>query len=300
MPLIGFLHGGSAKPFAHHEVAFRKGLAETGHVEGKNLAFEFRWADGQDDRLPALAADLVQRRAALIATGGGSRSAFAAKSATASIPIVFTTGGDPIKLGLVTSLSRPTANVTGVIFFGSALGPKPMELLRELVPKAAAIAVLVNPGNPTTEGYLKDVHAGARATGVEIKVLLARTAGDLDIAFASMVEKQVHGLLVGGDALFVGNRKHLVALAARYAIPTIYLQREYVEDGGLMSYGNSQTDAYREIGVYAGRILKGEKVSDLPVTQPTKFEFTLNLKTAKALGLTIPATLLATADDVVE
>jgi putative tryptophan/tyrosine transport system substrate-binding protein len=300
MPVIGFLHGGSREAFAHHVAGFRKGLGEAGYVEGQNVAAEYRWAERQTDRLPALASDLVQRKVAVIATGGGTQTALAARAATASIPIVFTTGNDPVRAGLVSSMSRPAGNVTGIHFFGSALGSKQLELVREMVPQAKTVGMLVNPNNPNTNGHVKDTQTAAAALRVELKVLTARVPRDIDASFATLVQQGVGALLVGGDPLFNSSREQLVSLAARHAIPTIYLQREYVEAGGLMSYSSSQADAYRQVGVYVGRILKGEKPTDLPVLQPTKLDLVINLKTARALGLTVPLTLQASADEVIE
>ena len=300
IPLIGFLHGGSRESFAHHVAAFRKGLGETGYVEGQNVVVEYRWADRQSDRLPGLAADLVRHQVAVIATGGGTQTARAAKAATASIPIVFTTGNDPVEAGLVASIGRPGGNLTGIIFFSSGLGSKQLELLREMAPNAMTVGVLLNPNNPNTDRYMRDVQAAARALRMVLEMLTANTPRDIDIAFATLVQHGAGGLLVGGDNLFVSQREKLVALTARHAIPAIYLQREYVEAGGLMSYGSNQPDAYRQVGVYAGRILKGEKPTDLPVLQPTKLDLVINLKTARALGLTVPLTLQASADDVIE
>jgi putative tryptophan/tyrosine transport system substrate-binding protein len=301
VPVIGFLHGGSPGPFAYHAAAFRNGLGETGYIEGRNVAIEYRWVQEQYDRLPALVADLVQRRVAVIATGGGAQTTIAASAATANIPIVFTTGTDPVKMGLVTSLNRPERNITGVTFFGSGtIGPKQMELLHELAPRVTTMGVLINPGNPNAEEYLRELHAAADTIGVQLKVLNANTERDLQAAFDSLAQQGVHALLIGGDPLLTGHREQLVALAARYAIPTIYLQREFVTAGGLITYVTSQTDAYRLAGVYTGRILKGEKPGDLPVQQPTKFELVINLTTAQALGLAIPPSLLAIADEVIE
>jgi ABC-type uncharacterized transport system substrate-binding protein len=237
---------------------------------------------------------------AVIATGGGSQTAFAARAATTTIPIVFTTGADPVKLGLVSSLNRPDSNVTGAVFFATVLGAKQIELLRELVPSAVTMAVLVNLNNPNTGPFVGNVQTAARALGVELKLLTVNTEGEVDTAFAAMAHQGVRALVVGGDPLMTSRREQLVALAARYAIPALYQQREFPAAGGLISYGSSQPDAYRQVGVYAGRILKGEKLADLPVMQPTKFELVINLKTAKALGLTVPLTLQVAADEVIE
>jgi len=301
IPVVGFLHGGSPGPFAYHATAFRKGLGETGYVEGQNVAIEYRWAEQHYDRLPALVADLIQRGVAVIAAGGSSQTATAAKAATNTIPIVFTTGGDPVQLGLVKSLNRPEGNVTGTTFFGSgAVGQKQIELLHTVLPNVTTMAVLVRTANPNAQVYLKDLHAAATGLGVELNVLNVPDKGGMQPVFDSLSQQRVGALIVGGDPILIGNREQIVLMAAHYAIPAIYLQREYVDAGGLMSYGTSQRDAYRMMGVYAGRILKGAKTTDLPVLRPTKFEFVINLKTAKALGIQIPMSLQVAADEVIE
>jgi putative tryptophan/tyrosine transport system substrate-binding protein len=300
MPVIGFLDSGSAAAFAARVAAFRRGLGETAYVEGQNVAIEYRWADGHYDRLPALADDLVRRRVALIVATGSANSARAANAATATTPIVFANGGDPVKLGLVRSLNRPGGNATGVTYFLSELGPKRLELLRELVPTATVIALLINPTNPVTESDTKDLQAVAGAIGQQVRILNASSESDLDAAFATLVEQRAGALLVNNDAFFSSRHKQIVALTARYALPAIYYLRDFVVAGGLASYGPSVLDAYRQVGTYVGRILRGEKPADLPVMQPTKFELAINLKTAKALGLNVPDKLLALADEVIE
>jgi putative ABC transport system substrate-binding protein len=299
-PVIGFLRPGSPEPNAHLVAAFRKGLGETGYVEGRNVAVEYRWAHNFDDRLPELAADLVRLRVAVIATPGSTAAAAAAKSATTTIPIVFSAGGDPVLTGLVASLNRPGGNVTGVSSMSAELGAKRLGLLQELVPRAARFAVLVNPNNPLAEAFVADVRAAAAAIGWQVEVLTASTSRDIDAAFAMLVEKRADTLLVGLDPLFVSSRVQLATLAARHAVPAIYPFRDDAEAGGLMSYGPSNTDLVRQAGIYTGRILKGEKPADMPILRATKFELVINLKTAKALGLTVPDKLLVAADEVIE
>ena len=298
MPMIGFLSSTSPDLHPWLQAAFQKGLGETGYVEGQNVAIEYRSADGHFERLPALAADLVNRRVDLIATGG-TPGAPAAKSATSTIPIVFATGEDPVETGLVASLARPGGNLTG-LSFGMELTPKRFELLSELVPQAAVIAVLANPTMSNSERVIMDVQKAARAKGVRIHILRAATDGELEAAFAPLAQLHADGLVVAGNPFFTPRRKRLVALASHHGVPAIYFEREYVDDGGLMSYGTSLTAVFHKLGVYAGKILKGAKPGDLPVEQPTKFELVINLKTAKALGLTVPQSLLARADEVIE
>jgi putative ABC transport system substrate-binding protein len=300
VPVIGYLNASAPSINPHLIVAFRQGLAETGYIEGQNVAIEYRWADDQYDRLPALAADLVGRRVAAIAATGGPTAATAAKAATTSIPIVFTSGADPVQLGLVASLSRPGGNITGMSLFYTELGAKRLELLRELAPKADVIALLVNPNFPEGQAQLKDVTSAAQAVGQKLVVLNAGTADEINAAFATLVEQRVRALIIGSDPLFMRRRVSIFTGVARYAFPAIYNQREYTEAGGLMSYGTQSSDMYRQAGGYIGRILKGAKPADLPVLQPTKFELVINLGTAKALGLSIPETLLLRADEVIE
>ena len=294
MPVIGVLDSLGATAVA----AFRSGLSEAGYAEGRNVAIELRATD-QHERLPALATELVQRQVAVIAAIGGL-SAPAAKAATAIIPIVFSIGGDPVELGLVGSLNRPGGNITGVTFFAAQLLQKQVGLLHELVPKAAVLGVLVNPNNPRARADAISVQLAARQLGLETHVVNAGTERDLDAAFASLARRQAGALIVGGDALFLRATAGIAVLAARHTIPAIFASREYVDAGGLMIYGASLTDSHRQAGIYAGRILKGEKPGELPVMQPTKFEFVINLKAAKAMGLAIPATLLALANEVIE
>jgi putative ABC transport system substrate-binding protein len=300
-PVIGLLSSASAGSWAYQLNAFRQGLSETGYIEGQNVAIEYRWADGQYERLPSLAAELVRLEVAiLVATGAGGFAAQAAKTATSTIPIVFSSALDPIKLGLVASINRPGGNATGFIQFAAVLEAKRLQLLNELVPNPAVIGVLVNPANPAAETQMTDVHAAARSIGRQIHVVTASSEGEFDAAFASLVRQRIGGLLVAADPFFYSRHELVVALAARHAIPAIYEWREFAAAGGLISYGNSITDAYRQIGVYAGRILKGANPADLPVVQPTKFELVINLKTAKALGLTVPSSMQLLADEVIE
>jgi putative ABC transport system substrate-binding protein len=298
MPVVGFLRSASLVDVPHFVTAFRQGLKEAGYVEGQDVAIEFRSAENQRDRLPALVADLLGQPVVVIV--GDNVSALAAKAATKTIPIVFAGGGDPVQEDLVASLNRPGANVTGVNFFAGVLGSKRLELLRQLVPKAASIAVLVNPNTTETEAERRDVQAAAQALGQQLIILDASSERDIEPAFATFVQRGAGALLGGSGAFLNSQRERLVALAARHALPAMYATREAAVGGGLMSYGASVTDAYRQVGIYAGRILKGEKPADLPVMQSTKFEFVLNLKTAKTLGLEIPPTLLALADEVIE
>jgi len=300
MPVIGYLSGQSPNDYAVFLAAFRQGLNETGYVEHRNVGIEYRWAEGQYGRLPALAADLVRLQVSVIVATGTTASPLAAKAATATIPIVFISGTDPVKLGLVSSFNRPGGNATGLSFLVNELGAKRLELLHELVPSATAIGALFNPTNPISQYDLNDVQSAARVLGLRVHVENASSDREIDAAFASFTEQRVNALFVSADAFFVGQREQLVALAARHTLPASYGQPEIAAAGGLMSYGPSQTDVHRQVGVYTGRVLKGEKPADLPVMQPTKFELSINLKTAKALGLNVPPTLLATADEVIE
>jgi len=300
LPVVGYLSGQSPAESANSLAAFRQGLNDTGYVEHRNVGIEYRWAQNQNDRLPAFAADLVRLQVSVIAAIGGVVGALAAKAATATIPIVFLAGSDPVKLGLVSSFNRPGGNVTGVSFLVAELGSKRLDLLHQLVPAATTIGFLVNPTGPTSQPEMTDVQTAARVLGLHLHVENASDERAVDAAFARFVQQRVNALLVLSDAFFNDQRDRLVALAARHALPAIYPNRSAVEGGGLMSYGPSLTDVYRQCGVYTGRILKGEKPADLPVVQPTKFEFVINLKTAKALGLDVPVKLLALADEVIE
>jgi len=300
MPVIGFLNGTSPDAAAPFVAAFRQGLNESGYVDGQNAAIEYRFGEGRDDRLPALVADLVGRNVDVIVAAGGAPLALAAKSATSTLPIVFTGVGDPVALGLVASLARPGGNVTGFSLLSVELTPKRLELVSELVPWAGVIALLVNPNNPQTEGVVRDVQEAARAKRVELPVLKAGVDSEIDAAFASLVQQQAGALVVQADAFFTSRRGKLVALAARKGVPAIYALREFSAAGGLISYGSSLTATYRQAGIYAGRILEGAKPADLPVQQPTTFELVVNLKTANALGLTVPPSILARATEVIE
>ena len=298
MPVVGFLRSTPSAPFAHLVTAFRLGLKEAGFAEGANVAIEQRWMEDKNDRLPALTADLISRKPAVIVAN--NPSALAAMAATKTIPIVFTTGTDPVQDGLVSSLSRPAGNVTGVSFLSGVLGSKRLELLRQIVPKTATIAAFVVLNTTEAEGEQRELQNAAQAIGQQLVVFDFSGGRDLEEAFTTLVQRGIGALLVGSGALLNTNREKIVGLAAHHAVPAIYPLREFATAGGLMSYGTSQRDAYRQAGVYAGRILKGEKPSDLPVVQSTKFEFLINLKTAKALGLEIPDRVLALADEVIE
>ena len=301
MPMIGYLSSVSAGPAnAPNLAAFRDGLAEAGYTVGENLAIDYRWAEGKYDRLPALAADLVGRRVDLIVAAGALPSALAAKNATSTIPIVFTGVGDPVGVGLIASLARPGGNLTGFDLMSTELMPKRLELLSELVPQAKVIALLVNPNYANSERIIKEVQEAARRKGVQLQILKAANEGEIDAAFVTLVQLQSDALVVGADPFFVSRREQLVGLASRYSVPASYEFRAFAVAGGLISYGSSSPAISRQVGVYAGRILKGEKPADLPVQQPTTFELVINLKTAKGLGLTIPPALLARADEVIE
>ena len=300
MPVIGFLGGGSPNMDAHRARAFRQGLGEAGYIEGKNVALEYRWAEGHYDRFPSLVADLVRRQVDVIAALGGTASALPAKAATTSIPIVFSVAVDPVEFGLVSSLNRPGGNVTGVTIMSVTLGPKLLELLNQLVPRATVMAMLINPTSPLAETLLHDAQATARALGLQLHVLHASTEREFASAFASLAQFRVGALLIGADAFFTNHSEQLAELALRDGVPAIYPTREFAVAGGLISYGPSIADSWRLMGVYAGRILKGERPADLPVQQVTKVELVINLKTAKALGVNVPAPLLARADEVIE
>ena len=300
LPVVGFIRTTSADDSLKLVEAFRRGLGEAGYVEGRNVLIEYRYAQGQIDRLPALAADLVTRRVAVLAATGGTVSARAAKAATSTIPVVFTTGDDPVKAGLVASLSRPGGNVTGVSVFTARLGAKRLALLHELIPAATTIAILLNPKNPDSEDEAKDVQEAARALGVEILVLYAGTENEIDAAFTKLVEQRTGALMLGADTFFTSQRARIATLSTYLRIPTADSVREFPEAGGFASYGASLAGVYRQAGVYVARILKGDKPADLPVLLPTAFEFVINLKTAKTLGLEVPPGVSARADEVIE
>src|SRR5262245_55998295 len=300
VPVIGFIYPGSPDAQSHRMRAFRECLKDTGYLEGENVSIEYRWGENQTDRVPALVTELIRRQVAVIVATGGSVPALAAKAGTTTIPIVFTVPEDPVRLGLVANLGRPGGNATGINFFSNELITKRMELLRELVPAARHVAVLVDPADANAETLLRDVETAARAMGLQIQILNVSTSRDIDATFATFARERPDAVFVGGGPLFVSRRVQLVLLAARHAVPASYGSREYAEIGGLMSYGTSLTDAYRQVGSYAGRILKGTKPADLPVMQATKFELVINHAAARVLGFTVPPMLLSTADEVIE
>lgn len=300
MPTVGFLRNTSAESSQQFVAAFRKGLSEGGFVENRNVKIEYRWANNRDEDLPRLAADLVAHNAAVLVAGGGSVVALAAKSVAGSVPVVFELGGNPVKLGLVDSLNRPGGNLTGVGLFSNTIGPKRIELLHQIVPRAKTIGLLVDPSNPNTTAEIQFAQHAAKSLGIQVEALEARTNEEIEDAFATIHRLEMGGLIVMATPLFVGKRDHLIRLAARTSTPVIYPFPSFTNAGGLMSYGDDLADAFRQLGVYTARILKGEKPSDLPVVQPRKFEFVINLKTAKSLGLVVPPMLLATADSVIE
>jgi putative tryptophan/tyrosine transport system substrate-binding protein len=300
MPVIGFLNLQSADTMAHVVAAFQQGLHEMGFADGRNVAIEYRWAHGHIDRLPALAAELIQRRVAVVAATGGDPTVLAVKRATSTLPIVFTIGGDPVALGLVASLNRPGGNVTGITQMTVLLDPKRLEVLHELMPSVAVVAVLRNPTNPNAETQVSSLQSAARSIGIELRFVSASTEREIDMAFAKLAGMRIGAVMVASDPFFNGRRPQIVAEATRLAVPAIFHQREFAHDGGLMSYGTSVTDMYRLNAIYTGRILKGEKPADLPVQQSTKVELVINMKTAKSLGLNFPITLLGRADEVIE
>ena len=300
MPVIGFLTSLGRNERPNLAGAFRRGLGETGFVEGRSVAIEYRFAENQHDRLPALAADLVVRKVAVIAATGGPNSVLAAKASTTTIPVVFTSGGDPVEAGFVGSLNRPGGNLTGITWFGAAVSGKALGMLHELIPTAASLALMVNPNNPESEHSRRYAQEAAHTLGRQLLVVEAGTPSEIDTTFALLRQRHTGALLVGSDPFFTSRRQQIVALAARDAIPSMYVNREFVADGGLMSYGNDPVDAYRRAGVYAGRILNGASPADLPVDQASKFELVINLKTAKALGLVVPNSMQLLADEVIE
>ena len=300
MPVIGFLNSTSPQPFANYVSGFRVGLKQTGYIDGQNVTIEFRWAEGHYNRLSEMAADLVRHKVAVLVATGGAVAALAAKAATTTIPIVLTIGGDPVRFGIVTSLSRPGGNMTGVNLFASQMETKRLGLLRALVPKAELIAILLNPNNSVATDQVREVQEAASALSQQIHILFANSESEINAAFATVVQLRAAAMLVGSDPFFNSQRDKIVALAARYSIPAIYEWREFALAGGLMSYGTNISDGYRQAGVYAGRILKGEKPADLPVVQSARFELVINLKTAKALGIEVPPNLSAEADEIIE
>jgi putative tryptophan/tyrosine transport system substrate-binding protein len=300
MPVIGFLHQGSPEAYAKFAAGFRKGLAEAGYVDGRNVVIEYRWAHGESHRLRELAADLVSRRVTVIVTPGSAAATLAAKAATTAIPIVFMAGADPVQTGLVSSLNRPGGNMTGIGSMNNGLGAKQLGLLHELLHGAARFAVFVNPSNPQSQSVIADVQTAASAVGVQVEILTVTTNRDINPAFAGVAQKRPDGLLISPDPLFTNRLVQLATLAARHSMPTIYSLREFAEVGGLMTYGSNFTDLFRQTGNYTGRVLNGEKPAEMPILQPTKFEFVLNLQTAAAIGLDVPPTLLARADEVIE
>lgn len=300
MPVIGFLDKGESAGMADNLAGFRRGLAETGYSEGKNLKIEYRWAENHNDRLPALAAELVHMPVAVIAATRSSAPALAAKAATSTIPIVFQTGSDPVKDGLVASMNRPGGNVTGASRLTTALVPKRLDMILELLPKATSIGFLVNPNGVQTAIQVQEMQKATRSRGLALHLVRADSVGEIDTAFAALAQSGIAALVEGSDPLFIDDRKHIVALTIRYKIPTIFFERDSVVAGGLMTYAASFSDSFRQVGAYVGRILKGARPADLPVLQPTKFDLIINMKTAKAIGLTVPPTLLALADEVIE
>ena len=300
IPVIGFLNAASSDGYAERMRGFHLGLKDEGFVEGENVTIEYRWADNQIDRVPTMAADLVRRQLGVIVAAGGNAAPDAAKAATTTIPILFITPDDPVKLGYVTSLARPSGNLTGITFLGSELGAKRLELLHDMIPATTRVAVLFNPATPASESRLSEVHAAARATGMQIQVYKAGTSGEIELAFAAMVREGAEALLLIPDPVFNGRRIQMVHSASRHGLPAIYWQREFADAGGLMSYGSSISDAFRQVGRYSGRILKGAKPADLPVVQSSKFELVINQQIARLLGLTIPSALLFRADEVIE
>jgi len=301
MPVVGYLGSETPERFGIRLSEFRQGLSEAGFDEGRNVAIEYRWADGHIDRLPALAADLVRRQVKVIATPGSGAAALAAKAATTTIPIIFETGLDPVAVGIVRSLSRPEGNITGITSLNAVVTPKGPELLHEMVPNARSFAVLVNPNNPVnTDSNMKSLEAPSRALGLQLHILNAGGERDFETAFAKIIELQVGGLIISADTVFNGRARQLAALTLRHAVPAVHSVREFAVSGGLMSYGGNIKETHRQAGIYTGRILKGEKPADLPVQQVTKVEFVINLKTAKALGLSVPKTLIGRADEVIE